>query len=61
MPLPNLLDAMKADAATLDKRPIEGWKFVIQRIPVNEEHKEIAKRLTKAILHRSGGNRIHSY
>ena len=29
---------------------------MVQRIPVSEEHKEIAKRLTKAILHRVGGN-----
>ena len=55
MPLPNLLDGMKMEAANLDKRPAEGWKFVVQRLPVTEEHKDIAKRLTKMILQRAGG------
>ena len=56
MPLPNLVDAMKVEAAQFDKRPMDGWKFVVQRIPVTDEHKDTAKRLTKSIVSRIGGN-----
>ena len=48
MPLPNLSEGMKR--APFDKRPEGGWKFVLERLTVTEEQKEMADTLRDKIL-----------
>lgn len=58
MALPNLLEEMRNDAKEFDKRPVGGWKFVLQRIPINETHKAIARRLVRTITNTTFSQKV---